>query len=114
VTKDWSITRRGDEPRDFWSQSFCWGALPLENARKQVRVRFHNSGGRSYGRCEAHLVYRAQGQDATKVTFAWTDDRGPQRAAHTIAPGSAKSASWIVPTRRNVETRWVEMEAVGR
>src|SRR5262245_18441439 len=23
IVKDWSITRRGDEPKDFWSQSFC-------------------------------------------------------------------------------------------
>src|SRR5262249_32394360 len=25
IVRDWSITRRGDEPGDFWSQSFCWG-----------------------------------------------------------------------------------------
>src|SRR5262249_5279935 len=25
IVKDWTIPRRGDEPRDFWSQSLCWG-----------------------------------------------------------------------------------------
>src|SRR5262249_33811415 len=29
MVKDWSITRRGEEPKDFWSQSFCWGSLEL-------------------------------------------------------------------------------------
>ncbi|MGV3532424.1 MAG: hypothetical protein ACO1QR_08645, partial [Chthoniobacteraceae bacterium] len=24
VVKDWSITRRGEEPKGFWSQSMCW------------------------------------------------------------------------------------------
>ena len=35
VVKDWSIPRRGEEPKDFWSQSMCWGALDL--ARTIVR-----------------------------------------------------------------------------
>ena len=26
MVKDWTITRRGDEPADFWSQSLCWGS----------------------------------------------------------------------------------------
>src|SRR5205823_14645628 len=29
VVKDWTINRRGDEPADFWSQSFCWGSADV-------------------------------------------------------------------------------------
>ena len=34
-----------------------------------------NDSGKAYARCEAHLVYRATGADATRVTFAWADHR---------------------------------------
>jgi hypothetical protein len=110
VVRDWTITRQGDEPKDFWSQSLCWGSLELARPVKgPVRVRFRNDGGKSYARCEAHLVYRAGDKDGTKVTFAWTDDKGERQAEHTFP-----SAAWVVPTGREVRTRWVEFEAVAR
>jgi hypothetical protein len=116
LVKDWTVTRRGEEPKDFWSQSMCWGSAELagEDVSK-VRVRFRNDGGRSYLRAEAHLVYRTGGRDGTKVTFAWEDQRGPHRASHVFAeaPGKA-AAAWEVPTERNVVTRWVEFEPVAR
>ena len=32
---------RGEEPKDFWSQSFCWGSTDLETqTTAPVRVRF--------------------------------------------------------------------------
>jgi hypothetical protein len=111
VVRDWSVTRRGDEPKDFWSQSFCWGDLALDPpARGPVRVRFGNSGGKAYARCEAHLVYRPAGGDATRVTFAWRDDGGPRQASHTFAA----AGSWTVPTGKGVRTRWVELEPLPR
>jgi hypothetical protein len=108
VVKDWLITRRGEEPKDFWSQSLCWGALTLDRpATGPVRVRFGNDGGKAYARCEAHLVYQPKRSDDTRVTFAWTDDRGDREASHTFA-GGAKTAAWTVQMGKNVQTRWVE------
>jgi len=116
LVKDWTIPRRGNEPKDFWSQSFCWGSLKLgSDARSVVRIRFRNSGGKAYLRGEAHLVYRTAGNDATKVTFAWTDDRGDRQDSHTFASNSSgDKEAWIVPTGRGVQTRWVEFTPVGR
>jgi hypothetical protein len=109
MVRDWSITRRGDEPRGFWSQSFCWGELKLDQpAKGPVRVRFLNDGGKAYARAEAHLIYRPAGPDGTRVTFAWSDEGGSRRASHTFAG----AGTWTVPTGKGVRTRWVEFEAV--
>ena len=57
VVRDWTIARRGEEPKDFWSQSLCWGSLELAKPTTgPIRVRFFNDGGKSYARAEAHLV----------------------------------------------------------
>lgn len=110
IVRDWSIPRRGVEPGDFWSQSLCWGALELgEGAASTVQVRFRNSGGKRYARCEAHLVYQTKQSDGTRVTFAWTDDGGPHREAHDFAAGQG---TWKVPTGRKVQTHWVEFEPI--
>jgi hypothetical protein len=116
LVKDWTISRRGEEPADFWSQSFCWGTREIGGEGiSAVRVRFRNDGGKAYARCEAHLVYRTAGADSTRVTFAWEDDRGGHRAAHRFPAGDGKApAVWRVPTGKNVRTRWVEFEPVGR
>lgn len=111
LVEDWRITRRGNEPQDYWSQSLCWGSGALKGAEK-VRVRFRNDGGKRYARAEVHLVYRVPTIDATRVTYAWTDDRGEHRAAHIFPGGQAKAASWQVPTGRGTQTRWVEFEGV--
>jgi hypothetical protein len=112
AVKDWTISRRGDEPKDFWSQSLCWGSLELgEGVSTEVRVRFRNDGGKNYARCEAHLVYHTAGKDSTKVTFSWTDDRGPRQASHVFAHN--EPAVWTLPTGRDVQTRWVEYEPVA-
>lgn len=111
VVRDWTITRRGDEPKDFWSQSLCWGSLQLPDLPTgPIRVRFSNNGGRSYARAEAHLVYQAARKDTTRVTFAWDQDGGAQQASHTFDGGAGE---WRVPTGKNVRTRWMEF-AVGR
>lgn len=107
VVKDWVVPRRGDEPKDFWSQSLCWGSLTLgEEKTSKIRVRFGNSGGKSYARCEAHLVYRTAEKDGTRVTFAWTDQKGEHRDSHTFT--AKEKAPWTVPTGSDTRTRWVE------
>ena len=111
IVQDWSITRRGDEPADFWSQSLCWGSAKLDAAAAPVRIRFANTGRRNIARAEAHLVYRTPTSDATRVTFAWTDDEGSHESTHGF--GSAERAPWKIATGQNVQTRWVEFEPIS-
>jgi hypothetical protein len=110
MVADWTIPRRGEEPRDFWSQSFSYGSAAV-NATSPARVRFRNSGGKSYLRAEAHLVYKTGAVDATKVTFDWTDDKGPHRESHVF---DGRAGNWHLSTGRNAQTRWVEFEPVVR
>jgi hypothetical protein len=113
VVADSTIPRRGEEPKDFWSQSFCYGTADVtEKDVSAVRVRFRNTGGKAYRRAEVHLVYRTKGKDATKVTFDWTDDAGAHRQGHVFDAG--RPAAWDLKTGRNVQTRWVEFEPVGK
>jgi hypothetical protein len=107
VVKDWAIARRGDEPKDFWSQSLCWGSVELKEAAGPVQVRFRNSGGKAYARAEAHLVYKVSDTAETEVVYSWSDSAGRAEAAHVFAAG-ARGATWNIVTGRNVETHWVE------
>jgi hypothetical protein len=109
MIEDWRITRRGEEPPDFWSQSFCWGEAALEEVTGPVRVRFHNDGGKRYARAELHLAYRLPRQDATRVTFRWRDSQGEQQAARIL---NDETDTWTVPTATDAETVWVEYEPV--
>lgn len=109
IVEDWRITRRGDEPQDFWSQSCCWGAAEVAATDAPVRVRFHNDGGKRYGRTELHLAYQIAQQDATRVTFCWQDDQGVHQSSHLVR---ATADQWTVPTGEGVETLWVEYEPV--
>jgi hypothetical protein len=115
VVREWAISRRGEEPADFWSQSFCWGSVELDAAQKgPVQVRFHNDGGKAYARCEAHLVYRVPDQQPTKATFAWNDAAGAQTASHVFdsASSPANPPTWDIATGDQVRTRWVEFAPV--
>ncbi len=112
LVKGWTIPRQGEEPKAFWSQSFCYGSVKIgEPDVTKVRVRFRNTGGKPYLRGEVHLVYATRGKDATKVTFDWTDARGPHRQAHVCSAGAG--GAWKLPTGRDVRTRWVELEPVA-
>ncbi len=117
VVRDWSITRRGDEPGDFWSQSLCWGAVDVQRPGVgSVQVRFRNDGGKNYARAEAHLIYRTTSHDSTKITFAWTDGEGPHEASRVFAPANSSTKdqpAWDIPTAASVRTRWVEFEPVS-
>ena len=113
LVKDWQITRQGDEPGDFWSQSFCYGSLDVPKGEESsVQVRFRNDGGKRYRRAEIHLEYETQRKDSTKVTFNWTDDKGDHEESHLFRHG--KPAPWNLKTGRNVRTRWVEFAPVAR
>ena len=117
MLKDWTVSRRGEEPADFWSQSMCWGSkdFPGQNpSTDSVLVRFNNTGGKSYARCEAHLVYRADNREGTRVTFNWSDDAGRQQASHDFMEQTSpdRAATWRLATGRNVKTRWVELAAM--
>jgi len=110
AVKDWTLAHQGEDPKDFWSQSFCWGNLKMDTPEHTVLVRFTNTGKKPVLRAEAHLVYQAKGADATKVTFAWKEDGGVKQESHKF---NGDKIAWKVPTGKNVQTRWVEMEAVG-
>ncbi len=111
LVKDWNVTRRGEEPGDFWSQSFCYGAQPLTIGATNVQVRFTNTGKRNYLRAEAHATYRTHAGDSTKVTFHWSDNAGAHTESHLFNP--ANVARWDLSTGSNVQTRWVEFSALG-
>lgn len=113
MVKDWAIARLGDDPGDFWSQSFCWGNVAVESQEPVagLRVRFKNNGGKQYARAEIHLAYQAAKTDACRVTFAWSDDTGNHTASHEFG-GKTGERSWKLPTGKNVQTQWVEMNPV--
>ncbi len=114
VVKDWTVNRQGDEPKDFWSQSMCWGdAVVGTEGATVVQVRFKNDGGKQYARAEVQLVYKLPKQDATKVTFAWSDATGDHAADHTFT-GAPGEKMWTVPTGKGVRTKWVEFAPAPR
>jgi hypothetical protein len=113
VVTDWRIVRRGAQPADFWSQSFCWGDAELAEVTGPVRVRFSNNGGKAYRKVEAHLAYRVAKADATNVTFAWRGKGGEvETTSHAYRSGAgAEDASWSIDAGAGPETVWVEYEA---
>jgi hypothetical protein len=108
VVKDWRIARAGEEPNDFWSQSFCYGsAVIAAKDVHSVQVRFRNDGGKRYLRAEAHLVYWTSRNDSTRAAFAWKEDGVEKRASHVF--GRADGSPWHIETGKNIDTDWVEM-----
>jgi hypothetical protein len=113
LVKDWTVNRQGDEPKDFWSQSFCWGSREIEKPGvSRVRVRFRNDGGKAVVRAELHLAYRVETGDATEVGFGWADDAGPHVERRTMTAADGKP--WVVPTGKGATTKWVEFRPVAR
>lgn len=106
IVNNWRILRRGDEPADFWSQSFCYGVVEDSVAADQeIEVRCANDGGRRILRAETHLVEKTTENDAVKVTYHWSNELGPQFASHRFETDGA----WRLATGRDVTTHWVEM-----
>jgi hypothetical protein len=109
IVKGRAIPRRGDEPGDFWSQSFSYGSSPIRAAAgKTILVRFRNDGGKRYLRAEAHLIQATGQPDPVKVTYAWTDASGPHQDSHVFMG----KGGWELATGKQVRTRWVQFEPV--
>ena len=105
LVKDWTIPRRGDEPGDFWSQSFCYGSSPVTlPANGPVQIRFRNDGGKPYLRAEAHLIHQSRKSDPLKVTYDWRDSMGKHRESHVFVD----KGTWQLATGQDVRTQWVE------
>lgn len=114
IVSDWSIEPPGDQPKDFWSQSFCYGDKQLASpVQAPITVQFGNSGGRNYLRAEAHLVYEVPPTDGTRVTFHWTDSEGSHTESLDFAPGGRIQTADL-KTGKNVETHWVEYSPIAR
>lgn len=109
IVKDWSVPRRGEEPNDFWSQSFCYGSTDVDiPANRTIHVRFQNEGGKRFLRAEMQLVEKTQVSDPIKVTYNWTETTGERQESHVFkSPGK-----WQLATGTGVRTRWVEFEPV--
>jgi len=107
IIRDWKVQRRGEEPRDFWSQSFCYGSSDITTTNASILVRFSNSARKNILRAEAHLVYRTGPDASTRVTYNWSDRRGPHTESHFFAAG-ANSPPWKLASGTNTKTRWVE------
>ena len=110
VVTDWKTVRRGPEPKDFWSQSFCWGELELPDVAGPVRVRFSNNGGKAYRNVQAHLAYRVRDLTPTRVTFAWQGKAGEiKTASHEYrSDANADDSSWRFDAGDAPRTMWVE------
>ena len=109
LVKDRAIPRRGDEPGDFWSQSFCYGSSPIKvEAGKPILIRFRNDGGKRYLRAEAHLIQATGQPDPVKVTYAWADASGSHKGSHVFLG----KGDWRIPTAHKVRTQWVEFKPV--
>jgi hypothetical protein len=107
IVKDWKYPRMGEDPADFWSQSFYYGRGAVAGSQA-VQVRFTNSAKRNILRASVDLVYRTPAIDGTKVTFAWHDS-GEHQSTQTFPANDA--APWRLSTGQGVKTRWVEFSA---
>lgn len=114
IVKDWAIEPVGEQPKDFWSQSFCYGGKQLAGKRTgTAQIRFTNTGKKTILRAEAHVVYDVAHRDATKVTFHWRDDGGEHTESLTFASGTAVQSAEL-KTGKNVVTRWVQYEPIAQ
>ena len=114
MVDDWRIPRRGEEPSDFWSQSFCYGSMELKaDAAQKVRVRFQNTGRKKILRAEAHLVYSTPSTDSTRVTFSW-EEAGVAKSSTTVfSKAAGTQVSRHISTGSSVVTKWIEFQPVN-
>ncbi len=109
MVSDWLVPRRGDEPGDFWSQSFCYGSTNVDiPAQTDLHVRFRNTGGKRFLRAEMQLVEQIAPSDPVKVTWHWTESDGERLESHVFT----SNADWQLATGADVRTHWVEFQPV--
>ena len=108
---NWTLPKHGNDPADFWSQSFCYGTATIP-ASRGAQVRFTNSGRKNVLRASLDAIYATESKDGTKVTYAWTESGQPRQESHTFEP--TKSTPWQINTGKDVRTRWVEFEPAIR
>jgi hypothetical protein len=111
--KDWRIERKGEEPPDFWSQSFTYGSKELEPVEGAVLVRFSNDGGKKYRRVEAHLEYRVEPNTSAAVKCFADNSDGRKRfsVSHTFDLESGAQQTWNADFGKGVRRHWVEIAA---
>lgn len=109
VISNWKLERRKPEPADLWSQSFTYGNAELAGGPQRVHVRFSNTGGKSYRRVEAHLLYQVANPTAAQVTFAWSEDGGQVKKTMQSVMSGNEEQTWNIGTSGRVSTRWVEI-----
>jgi hypothetical protein len=116
VVKDWRIVRRPPEPKDFWSQSFCWGDVELPGPTGPVRVRYRNTGGKPCRTVEAHLLYEVPATSPVEVVFDWEGRGGArQTASHRYrATAGAEDRTWEVDAGSVAGTRRISLRAAGK
>jgi len=111
VVKDWQIVQRPPEPNDWWSQTFIMGDAEVGSAGP-VRVRFANTGGRTFMRTEAHLAYEAGCSSPLRATFAWKSGGEIKTARHVYRTAPAQAdTSWSFDAGADPATLWVEYAA---
>jgi len=117
LVTDWQIIQRPPEPKDWWSQTFIMGDAPVATSGP-VRVRFSNTGGRTFMRAEAHLVYEVGCSSPLTAKFAWKSRSRERSAAggdeirtashvYRTAPNQT-DASWSIDAGPDPITLWVE------
>jgi hypothetical protein len=111
IVSDWKITRRGDEPKDFWSQSFVWGEVKLPKPTTgPVQVRFRNTGGKHIARAEMHLVYEVPTDDACEIVFGISDGRADMSKPREIGlVAKAGKDKLMLDAGTHPELNWVEL-----
>lgn len=114
IVSDWKITRRGDEPKDFWSQSFVWGEAKLPKPTNHaVQVRFRNTGGKAIARAEMHLAYEVANDDPCEITFGIadaTDVSGKVREVREVRLATKPGEDRLeFDAGAQPDLRWVEM-----
>uniref|UniRef100_A0A7C4QQY5 Uncharacterized protein n=1 Tax=Schlesneria paludicola TaxID=360056 RepID=A0A7C4QQY5_9PLAN len=120
IVRDWSITRVGQEPEDFWSQSFVYGSARLPETftgKETLLVRFRNSGGKRFLRAEAHLIYALPARDDVRLTWGWKTRSGSLQTASAVfhaSPTPHEPQAWTFSVGDVAETRWVEWSVVPR
>ncbi len=111
LVKDWRIERRGEEPPDFWSQSFTYGSKEIAPADGPVLVRFSNDGGKKYRRVEAHLEYEVKATTPAKVEFHYDNAKEPRSQSHTFDAAKGTDQTWTPDFGTSPRLRHIEIAA---